>query len=62
MNKKYVITIFAVGVLIAIFVYLLFPVCKPCEYKGQNEVCTLECNFVSRWKVLLFELTGIRTG
>ncbi len=58
-NKKTAFWI--IGILIVAFIIslLLIPTCAPCRYGSQTELCMGECTYASKWKVILFNTTGI---
>lgn len=63
MNKKIVIAL-GIVILIVVGFILLTPVSAPCKYKGGNEakICTANLVLIPRWKLLLFDLTGVNAG
>ncbi len=63
MNRKIIIGIVFV-ILAIVSILLLSPVSATEKYRGceNGEVCTAVLINIPRWKLVLFDLTGIRTG
>lgn len=62
-NKKTTYLIIGILIFVLLICWLLIPVCTPCTYKYNNRdhqgACTEDCIITSKWKVILFNTTGI---
>lgn len=50
-------------ILVVVGVFAFSNVCATAEYRRDTGgIMTADCKLIPRWKLILFELTGVRTG